>query len=299
MSHDMGSDTDGIVTVRFYDNAADVSMRTRAVLQDADVNRVGIGVDTPTSTAKYAYLIGTTWTATTVNRTTGWHEFKWDLTSGTNCNLYIDGVLAATTSILKDFRKIYLGDNSTGATGVVYFDSVKVNPYVLYDSFESGFSQWTASWGTPTTTAIAYDGGAAFYPNEDRDEIYADLGAGYSAIVTVMFYDNASDVDMRTRAIVHNQAFTDFAGVGVDTPTSTSKYSTNLNAAWTATTVNRSTGWHELKLVASGTDCKIYIDNVLVRTVTAVTDIRRLSLGDNSNGNTGAVYFDKVLITPQ
>ncbi|WP_127580093.1 right-handed parallel beta-helix repeat-containing protein [Paenibacillus koleovorans] len=132
--HLMDNETYGVLKLWFYDNAADNSMKVRARVSSSSVEENAmIGVVTYNSTNKYSYLVDyNTWITSSVTRTTGWHEFKFDLSSGTDCKLYIDGVLIGTTDIMTSFDGIYLGDNAAdGYTGNVYFDDVQ-----LFDIFE-------------------------------------------------------------------------------------------------------------------------------------------------------------------
>ncbi|MGG5741906.1 hypothetical protein [Bacillus cereus group sp. IBL03679] len=80
-----------------------------------------------TSATNYFYRLGSTYTAINVKRTTGWHEFKWDYTSGARVNMYIDGTLIASTTGVTSFNSIRLGDfwadeNIT----TTYFDDVSI-----------------------------------------------------------------------------------------------------------------------------------------------------------------------------
>lgn len=307
ISASLGAALDGIVTVMFYDDASDTSMRTRAVVSDGAGGRFGVGVDTQTASGEYALLDGLTWSSSGVSRTTGWHEFKWDASSGTDCKVYIDGALVATTTTVGAVKTIFLGDNSNGHTGNVFFDDVSVLAYefresfesggstsVFYDDFESGFGNWTTNFGTPSTTTAQADSGTySYFPNEDKDEIYSTLTTAVDGVVSVMFYDDASDTSMRTRSVV--QGSSGRFGVGVDTPTTTGQYALLDGLVWSSSGVSRTTGWHEFKWDASsGTDCKVYVDGSLVATTTTITDVKTIYLGDNSNNMMGAVYFDSV-----
>lgn len=73
----------------------------------------------------------TAWEATQVKRSKGWHELKWDYTSGTDLKMYIDGQLVKTTSAIKDFDRIVLGFLWDSANGRIFaFDNIK---YALTD----------------------------------------------------------------------------------------------------------------------------------------------------------------------
>lgn len=114
-----------VVTMWFYDNAAATNMQVAGFVDDGVSNR-GIEVNTPTSTTKYAYRIDGTHTATNITRTTGWHEFKWDYTSSTKVDMYIDGVLIASPTGLASFNRIQIGDLWSGNTNTSYFDDISI-----------------------------------------------------------------------------------------------------------------------------------------------------------------------------
>lgn len=132
--HLMDDETFGILNVWFYDQASDNTMKVRARVYSSSVaENAMIGVVTYNSTSKYSYLVeDQNWIASSVNRTTGWHKFTFDFSSGTDCKLSIDDTPIGTSDILTSFDEIHLGDNADdGNTGNVYFDDVS-----LYDVFE-------------------------------------------------------------------------------------------------------------------------------------------------------------------
>jgi hypothetical protein len=123
-----GSANNKLVSVWFYDNAATTTMQVMAFVDD-NVSYRMLGVNTPTSTTKYTYRVGSTQTASTVTRTTGWHELKWDYRSGTKVDMYIDGVLVASPTGLTSFNQITLGDLWSGYPATTaYFDDISISP---------------------------------------------------------------------------------------------------------------------------------------------------------------------------
>ncbi|KQX46764.1 OmpL47-type beta-barrel domain-containing protein [Paenibacillus sp. Root444D2] len=114
-----------IVTMWFYDNASATNMQVAGFVDD-NVSARAIEVNTPTSSTKYAIRLDGTHTATNVTRTTGWHEFKWDYTSGTKVDMYIDGKLVASPTGVTSFKRIILGDQWSGNTNTVYFDDISI-----------------------------------------------------------------------------------------------------------------------------------------------------------------------------
>lgn len=122
---DMGSSLNKKVDVWFYDDAADTSMVCVANAENGTSPSI-LGVNTTTSTTKYIYRFGTSWYATSITRTTGWHKFTFDFTSGTDVKLSIDGTQVVSSTINNKFNWIKLGDFWISNTGTVYFDDVSV-----------------------------------------------------------------------------------------------------------------------------------------------------------------------------
>jgi hypothetical protein len=102
-----------IASVWFYDYAT-VRDDTMCVLARIDDNVIakGIGVNTAVSTANYVFLNGSTFTDSLVPRRAGWHEFKFDYSSGDGLKMYIDNIptnVSISTDV-KAFSWIRLGD---------------------------------------------------------------------------------------------------------------------------------------------------------------------------------------------
>ena len=95
-----------------------------------------IGVNVRIRSDKYVFRSGSTFMATNVSRTEGWHEFKWDYTSGTDCKMYIDGQLVHTIEGVSGAIRMEIGDywKETGNPGDVcgfMFDEVKIGDPVI------------------------------------------------------------------------------------------------------------------------------------------------------------------------
>ncbi|SDP13918.1 hypothetical protein SAMN04487897_13914 [Paenibacillus sp. yr247] len=125
IQRNLGSSYNKTVSMWFYDNAAATNMQVAGFVDDGVAIR-GIQVNTPTSTTNYSYRLGGTHYATSIPRTTGWHEFKWDYTSGTKVDMYIDGVLIASPTGVTNFNRIVIGDLWTGNTNTAYFDDISI-----------------------------------------------------------------------------------------------------------------------------------------------------------------------------
>lgn len=109
-----------------YDSAAPISttVTSLARVDNGGAGAVGVGLDTAVSGSHYVSQIGSTVAATTVPRSYGWHEFKWDYSNGPDVKVFIDGVQVATTTATTNFSRIQLG--SANGKGVSYYDRVIV-----------------------------------------------------------------------------------------------------------------------------------------------------------------------------
>jgi len=127
---EFGTSYNKVVVIWFYDDASDTSMICYARADEGNWNDsyswVGLGVHTNISTTKYIRRVGTDQTATSITRTTGWHELKWDYTSGTDVDLYIDGTPAGSTTETTSVSKIAMGDWWPDTTSSNYFDDVEI-----------------------------------------------------------------------------------------------------------------------------------------------------------------------------
>ncbi|TXK83539.1 S-layer homology domain-containing protein [Paenibacillus sp. N3.4] len=140
---DMGTALNGIVTAWFYNGSA-------GAVSPADQSRNNIYVGTQTTSGAVnvsaGLLLGEHWdgstgsgtkftsrlmsssfSATSVNRGTApaWHEFKWDLTSGTDAKMYIDGTLVGTTTAETKYQYVALLGNWLPNNSDTYYDDIK------------------------------------------------------------------------------------------------------------------------------------------------------------------------------
>ncbi|NUT46559.1 MAG: right-handed parallel beta-helix repeat-containing protein, partial [Saccharothrix sp.] len=140
------------VTVWFHDDTNQTSLSAMARVDkdgwDGPEWR-GLGVRTSISADKYVYRSGGTTTETPVTRTTGWHQFTFDYTSGTGVDLYIDGRLVASPTGVSEFDGIALGDWwADSVAGTAHWDDVSVASFA--QDFEHGPGAFTATKGTAT-----------------------------------------------------------------------------------------------------------------------------------------------------
>ena len=129
--------TNCIVSVMFYDN---MHMGNKYTFTAGWLKGVYIGYngDLPDEDGEYNKYYGwrncatgstnTAWQITSVARSEGWHELKWDFTSGTSCVVYIDNKEVGRVENLADWQFIDLGDSGTSAGAItnMYFDDLKI-----------------------------------------------------------------------------------------------------------------------------------------------------------------------------
>jgi len=119
--------SDCVVSVWFHDDSARPQHRM-IMLTDADGKEIGLGVHSHSATHYTLYVAGEPRIekAISVERTTGWHEFKWDFTKGKGCVFYVDGHKAGETDRVDSFRTVSLGSNAwRGFT--CYVDDFKID----------------------------------------------------------------------------------------------------------------------------------------------------------------------------
>ncbi|WP_054027459.1 S-layer homology domain-containing protein [Bacillus sp. FJAT-28004] len=129
-----------------YDSGVQNSSRVKSLARADDGTHIlGLGIDAVVDSNYYVMSNDGAVTSTAVPRTYGWHELKWDYTSGSDVKLYIDDVLVSTTTTLTSFNNVSIG--SEDGFGISYYDQLYI--YGGEDAADPG------SISTPT--APAYD----------------------------------------------------------------------------------------------------------------------------------------------
>jgi len=134
---DFGTSLNKIVSMKLFDrqnakaaenysgNGQPISATVKSIARaDDGINVLGLGLDTTYSVERYVVQIGSSEFLTTVPRTYGWHELKWDYTSGTDVKMYIDGTLVQTVTTQTSFSRVELG--SDVGLGASYYDQVYI-----------------------------------------------------------------------------------------------------------------------------------------------------------------------------
>jgi hypothetical protein len=265
---------------------------------------VGLGVSSiDCSPAYYCYRLGNTYTATSIPRTSGWHQFVFDYRSGNDVKLYIDGTLVATSTAACSFNSVQIGDTWPGSRqSTCYYDDVSVQdnlPWepVFSDGFENGFGNWLTYSGTSAASStIMKSGDKSFVTDENADCIGHRMGAEYNKVCSVWFRDNASVSSMEEMIFAGTIGMP--VGLGVNSfDSSSSYYCYRIGQAYTATNVPRTTGWHQFVFdYRSGADVKLYIDGALVATSTAASTFNSIQIGDTWQGVQSTCYYDDVCV---
>jgi hypothetical protein len=132
---DFGTSLNKIVSMKLFDRqnpkvdnygyGKGISSTVRSIARaDDGINVLGLGLDTTIGADRYVMQIGSTLTTTSVPRTYGWHELKWDYTSGSDVKMYIDGTLVQTVVTQTSFSRVELG--SDVGLGASYYDQVYI-----------------------------------------------------------------------------------------------------------------------------------------------------------------------------
>lgn len=120
------SEQQGIVRMWMYDDAANSSSVVMAIADAIESTRM-IGVHTAVSGSHYVYRVGGETVKSGVARSTGWHEIKFDYTSGTGVDMYIDDQLIASPIGVNSFLRVALADYwGDKRISNAYFDTVSV-----------------------------------------------------------------------------------------------------------------------------------------------------------------------------
>lgn len=262
----------------------------------------GLGVRTDVSATHYVYRVGSTFTATTVPRSTGWHELTWDYTSGTGVDMYIDGQLVASPTGTSQFNMIAMGDWwSNGVSETAYWADVLVDEYS--EGFEDGLGAFVAGKGMPaTSTAQARSGSASYVSNQDTNVISTTLPGKHYQVAGIWFYDSTANTDVQSMARVDDGHWNDsnsWRGMGINTAVSATNYVYRVGTTVTATSVPRTTGWHHLTWdYTSGAGVTMAIDGTPVATVPGIRQFNMIAIGDWwADGRVTDVYWDDVTVS--
>lgn len=227
--------------------------------------------------------------------------------SVTEPGLTLTGLEAGTTYYWRVTAHEGRLNGSSAESEVRSFTTSSSTEASFYESFGNDFSAWTAAEGgtkgTPSnTTEQAHAGRYSYVQDEAMDAIEKTFGLPQQQVVTVWLYDTMES-GKYTRAIANvSPRSGEWMALGVSARDSAEYYSMRVGSNFAVTEAPRSEGWHELKWdYTSGTDCKMYIDGILVNTVEDVEGFTFIGLGDywgesNLPGDVSHMMFDDVRI---
>ena len=203
-----------VVTVKLFDRAGfnlcsydsgvsiNAGITTYARVDDGE-NVVAMGIDNGVgggSDGVYVLQVGDEKIRTNIGRFFGWHELKWDYSSGTDVKLYFDGQLVRTLTeadgISTSFDYVALG--SEDGSGVSYFDEL-----YIYGGKEAG-----EPGSVPLPEIPEYDSS-----NDNKEQLYLDFEDGQLP----EFYFTSTDQDRVYQEIVEedgNKVLKHYSGDG-------------------------------------------------------------------------------------
>ncbi len=187
-----------VVTMKLFDRAGfnicsydsgvsiNVNITTYGRVDDGE-HAVGMGIDNAIgggSNGVYVLQIGDEKIKTDIGRFFGWHELKWDYSSGTDVKLYFDGKLVKTLTeadgVSTSFDYVAMG--SEAGSGVTFFDEL-----TIYGGREAGDPGSVALPQIPE-----YDSS-----NDNKEQLFLDFEDGQLP----EFYFTSNDPNRVSQAI--------------------------------------------------------------------------------------------------
>ena len=228
------------------------TVRSFARVDNGGAAALGLGIDSAASPKFFVLQEGTTVVPTTVPRAYGWHELKWDYSSGSDVKLYIDGVLVATRPATS-FTRIQLGNADIAGEGI--FDELYVHggsgtgtapplPALIDAHGKIEAESRTAQSGTQvvsggTGSAVGHIDSGTWLKYGDLD--FGDTGlAGLT--LSIATTNTGKKIDIRLDAV-------NGPVIGTLTTASTGGYQTY---AIQTVSIARTTGTHDVYLVPTG-----------------------------------------------
>lgn len=132
-----------ILELSMYDDVNDNVLHQKATL-GSESGGVGlsVGIYTVTSNNYYLYFPSGSWTATSVARTTGWHNIKYTVISGV-ASAYLDGSLIETHAASTNDLTLLSGYSN--CTGLTYFDNVRLKKYTTANPTLTPLADWSSN----------------------------------------------------------------------------------------------------------------------------------------------------------
>ena len=133
----------GTVSIWFYDTAGKTARKAVSVSPNNTLYAMGVHKDG--SNDEYVYRIDgtTTWRKSGVERSTGWHEFKW-VFSDEGLKVYIDGIYLAENTNVKNYKMISIlsrgGWSQADHNGNFGVDNIQTWLDVKYEAKDRGLT---------------------------------------------------------------------------------------------------------------------------------------------------------------
>lgn len=153
---------DYIVEVWMYDTGAKATAMISA--------GINAGVYGAMNANYYLLREGSSWSATSVKRSVGWHKFTFDASSGTELKVYIDDTLVKTsTTTTKISAVTFLDWWANGNQGALYIDDLTVTnanpaPVEMTVDYEMPFLTAIGEYTVEADFYSDYNGETAIYP---------------------------------------------------------------------------------------------------------------------------------------
>jgi N-acetyl-beta-hexosaminidase len=212
--------------------------------------------------------------------------------------------ISTSTSFKGKMDDLRIYENALSAAEIAALAAVPsaTAPAAFFEDFESGFSNWTNSVGTPSTdTTLKINGTKSFVVDEANDAISSKLSQPINGNASLWFYDTGLS-GLNQQVLVYDSTNPiGLIGVGINSDISNTNYTVTSGTGQTAaTTIQRRTGWHKVMVdYTSNSFVDIYVDNKKVGTVSGYAKFDTIQLGDNSSSSypgTPTGYYDDVQI---
>lgn len=181
---------------------------------------------------------------------------------------------------------------STAFTIIVYN-----NGMLMYDGFENGLSNWTKTYGSPSTSSEKKLSGdySLKIGNEDLEAANWNITA-CNGITEEWFYDDGAS---NKSVLVDNvPVSTDVSAIGIDSSVSVNYYVYRIGGDIHATGIGRMIGWHQVVYdYAISGSYNMYLDGTLVATVSGKEECSVLGVHDHWADNAKSnFYVDDVAV---
>jgi len=279
-----------------------------------------IGFRSSSSTTCYSSSTGDlpTWQASTFPRRTGWQKLSVKI-SPSGVTYYINNTQIRHSQHLTSltYMTLQCGNHGYGDENCwVYFDRVRVtdlNSIFFADSFEYSDPVTNHDWafypfGDPQSTSTTHlhpaDGDSCLLM-DSLDDIEQRLNHSFGQPISnirieLLMYD---DLD------IHNGFSCISTGtdeqiqhvyIGLRSSLSSEYYSTEILGNWQVTNIQRTTGWQHFALDITQTGIQVFINDMLVRSTTALNSVAwiRLMSGNHGSGNENIIaFFDDIRVS--